>query len=108
MLQVEECSNPGAIPNVLTTFDTKADVDVSSDGGGEGRGGLSAPPAGWWPTALAPCHARSCLASLHSCVQGICASMTMDGCDQCSGAGRTSFAKCSDPLSVISTLCLGE
>ena len=36
-LQVEQCSNPGAIPNVLTTFDTKADVDVSSVEGGVGR-----------------------------------------------------------------------
>ena len=41
-------------------------------------------------------------------LQGICASMSMDGCDQCSGPGRTSFAKCSDPLSVITTLCVGE
>ncbi|GAB4822918.1 hypothetical protein N2152v2_009964 [Parachlorella kessleri] len=37
-------------------------------------------------------------------IQDMCASMGMDGCDECTG---TSWTTCTDPLATIAKLCLG-
>lgn len=108
---VQQCLANPAMPGVLTTFQTKGDIDVRAAlrmlcccARAEARcrgGGLPAACSRLRQRAHAPRRTPACL-------QGVCTTHSMDGCQECTSVGQTNFKSCPEVFDIYSRLCVCE